>query len=494
LKLLKDPYVSKTLLVIVVVLTMFLVVVDTIFYQHHKYTLYSDFKHAKQDELKLLAVLSRDALLKQDYPAVERLFMQWGREQQCVVELKLIKTDGTILARYQRSKPAAETVTVASKVTSNGKSVLGLELVEDAREISISLEKILIEMGIISLLIMLVLALSISIVLQKLAIAPLEEEVSMRKRLLVKMRRISNERQRLLESAGEGIFSLRRDGICTFINDAALAMLGFGRSEIIGKNLHDLIHHTDLHGNHSNKADCRILSSLNSGEGVIVDEDCFWRSDGASIPVMYSAFPLEEGGAHTGVVVVFHDITEQQTKRMILEHQATHDPLTSVMNRREFERRLDRAVETARQEHKEHILLYMDLDNFKQVNDAAGHHAGDELLRRVAKKISALMRERDTLARLGGDEFAVLLENCSVEVAVRIGSEINHAVCAEKFSWEGRQFVIGISIGLAEVNQGCANSDAALDAADGACYLAKQLGGCQVQIWSQELLNNNKIH
>jgi len=194
------------------------------------------------------------------------------------------------------------------------------------------------------------------------------------------------------------------------------------------------------------------------------------------------------------VVVVFHDITEQQNERMILEHQASHDPLTGLVNRREFERRLDRAVETARQQQKEHVLLYMDLDNFKSVNDASGHQAGDVLLRRVAKKMGSIMRERDTLARLGGDEFAVLLEHCTKEVALRIGSEISDVVCREKFSWDGRQFVIGISIGMVEVNSSCANSDAAMDAADGACYLAKQLGGCQIQLWLPALPNNEKVH
>jgi len=104
------------------------------------------------------------------------------------------------------------------------------------------------------------------------------------------------------------------------------------------------------------------------------------------------------------------------------------------------------------------------------------------------------MRERDTLARLGGDEFAVLLEHCSQDVALRISGEINDVICREKFSWDGRQFVIGISIGMAEVNYSCANADAAMDAADGACYLAKRMGGGRVQVWSPALPNNKNVH
>ncbi|MCP3671799.1 MAG: GGDEF domain-containing protein [Gammaproteobacteria bacterium] len=138
--------------------------------------------------------------------------------------------------------------------------------------------------------------------------------------------------------------------------------------------------------------------------------------------------------------------------------------------------------------------VVLDLDEFKLVNDTVGHQAGDELLRRIAKKIGGMMRERDTLARLGGDEFAVLLERCSKEDALRIGSEIIDVVCREKFSWDGKQFLIGVSIGLAEVDFGCTNLEAAMDTADGACYLAKQLGGCQVQSWSPALSASNKVH
>lgn len=346
----------------------------------------------------------------------------------------------------------------------------------------------------ISLLIMLTLVLAISLVLRRLTITPLTEEINRRKALLITMRRIRNENQRLLEAAGEGIFSIQKDGICTFINDAALAMLGLKRGEVLGKNVHRMIHHTDSKGVQCPDEACPIIRSLATGEAITVDEDCFWRSDGGSFPVMYSASPLDVGREHTGMVVVFHDITEQKTRRMILEHQASHDPLTGLVNRREFERRLDRAIETARQEEKEHVLLYLDLDNFKPVNDVSGHQAGDELLRRLAKKMVGLMRDRDTLARLGGDEFVVLLEHCSLAVALRIAGQIIDAVCGEKFYWDGQQFVLGVSIGLVMLNSGSSNLDAAICAADSACYLAKQLGGCQVQVWSPELFEANNIH
>jgi len=482
----------KTLLMIIAVLTTFLLVSDSIIYLHHKNTLYTEFRESRQQELKLIAILSRDALLKRDQTSIRQLAAQWGMEQNGVIGLKISNRDNSVIAGFQRTVPGAFSMKITHEVILGKEQAILFELTADTSEINESLNVLLLELTVVSIILLLMMAVSIWVVLRRLAIAPLKQEVLLRKKVLMKLRRVSREKQRLLESAGEGIFSIQKDCICTFINDSALAMLGFKRREVLGKNIHNLIHHTDSNGMQCQPEVCQILSSLSKSEGVMVDDDCFWRGDGASFPVMYSAFPLDEEGA--GVVVVFHDITRQQTERMILEHQASHDPLTGLVNRREFERRLDRAVETAREQHKEHVLLYLDLDNFKEVNDAVGHQAGDELLKRVAKRMSSIMRERDTLARLGGDEFAVLLEHCSQDVALRISGEINDVICREKFSWDGRQFVIGISIGMAEVNYSCANADAAMDAADGACYLAKRMGGGQVQAWSPALPNTKKVH
>ena len=494
MKPLWERHLYKSQLAIIMVLATFLVVADTIVFFQHKHTLYAEFSEAGKDNVLLLAMLAEEAVTQQDFSALDRLLKQWGGGKKGVVELTAEGADGRALAKYRRSYPAAEAVTFVATVGGGNHKAVQLKLVRDTNYVTSHLKKQVYEIGIISLLIMLTLALSLSFVLRRLTIVPLAEEINRRKVLLIKMRRIRNENQRLLEAAGEGIFSIQQDGVCTFINDTALAMLGLKRGEVVGRNIHRMIHHTDPKGEQCQGDACLIMHALQTGEAVTADEDCFWRSDGASFPVMYSASPLYDGRGNAGVVVVFHDITEQQSERMILEHQATHDPLTGLVNRREFERRLERAIETARQEDKEHVLLYMDLDNFKQVNDVSGHNAGDELLRRLAKKMAGLMRERDTLARLGGDEFVVLLEHCSLEVAMRIGEQITEAVCGEKFFWDGKQFVVGVSIGLVALNSGCTNSDAALYAADGACYLAKQLGGCQIQVWSPELLESKKIH
>ncbi len=484
----------KTLLMIMAVLSSFLLVSDGFIYLQHKKTLYSEFRESRKQELKLLAMLSRDAVLRRDHTSIQQLVAQWGNEHKGVIGLKISKADNSVIAGFQRTVPGPHSMKILHEAVLGKDQAIRFQLTVDTSDINESLNLLLLELIAVSILLFLMLTVSIWVILRTMAIAPLKEEVLRRKKVMTKLRRVSREKQRLLESAGEGIFSIQKDCICTFINDAALGMLGFKRREVLGKNIHNLIHHTDSNGMRCKPETCQILTSLSKSEGVVVDDDRFWRSDGASFPVMYSAFPLEDDEGGMGVVVVFHDITRQQTERVILEHQANHDPLTGLLNRREFERRLERAVETAREQYKEHMLLYLDLDNFKEVNDAVGHQAGDELLKRVAKGMSDIMRERDTLARIGGDEFAVLLEHCSQDVAMRKCGEICAAVCGEKFSWDGRQFVVGISIGMAEVNSSCANADAALDAADGACYLAKRMGGGQVQAWSPAVPNNDKMH
>ncbi len=490
MKLFRVGRINITLLAIFAVLLAFLIISDVIIYQNHKHTLYQDFIDSKQEQIRLIALASSEALRKRDYVEVEWLLDGWGKELESIVEVLVKKQDGTLLASYQRGSPAKESMTIESESDLFDVKFI---LKTDTSAVTGEMSALLTEMLIISALIALMIALAISVVMRRLVITPLSKQLDKRKTLLRRIRRISKENKRLVESAGEGIFSLRDDGACSYINDTALAMLGLRRDEVIEKDIHNLIHQTGS-DNNCVVTDCQIILTLKTAKGVIVEEDVFLRGDGTSFPVTYSSFPLEEGNTQIGVVVVFRDITEQHKKRTVLEYQATHDPLTTLVNRREFERRLNRAVEAARNNQKEHILLYMDLDNFKQVNDTAGHKAGDELLRRVARKLSFLMRDRDTLARLGGDEFVVLLENCSMGAALRIAGEIIDAICGEKFAWDGVSLVIGISIGVVEINASCSDPDTIINAADSACYMAKQLGGCQIQIWSPELLMGDKVH
>ena len=186
----------------------------------------------------------------------------------------------------------------------------------------------------------------------------------------------------------------------------------------------------------------------------------------------------------SGTVVVFHDVSEIRGLTKQMSYQATHDPLTGLINRREFERRLSEAMDSARAEEGVHILFYMDLDRFKAVNDSCGHLAGDNMLREVATLIKDQVRDSDYVGRLGGDEFGTLLIGCPIEKARQIAADICTAVADYRFVWKDKIFNIGISIGLVEISHMSGTLQDILSAADSACYVAKQRGRGQVHVYS----------
>ena len=174
---------------------------------------------------------------------------------------------------------------------------------------------------------------------------------------------------------------------------------------------------------------------------------------GRECPVRYSHAPIRgrDGTVH-GMIVVFHDVSQIRAMAQQLIWQASHDALTGLVNRREFERRLAELIETARTQRREHALLFMDLDNFKAVNDTCGHSAGDELLRQLTAIMLTRMRGSDTLARLGGDEFGALLESCPLDQALRIANAMRETVREFRFVWEDKTFSVGVSIGLVPID------------------------------------------
>ena len=172
---------------------------------------------------------------------------------------------------------------------------------------------------------------------------------------------------------------------------------------------------------------------------------------------------------------------DQATARLV--YQASHDALTGLINRREFEQRLQRTLLSALQQDREHALCYMDLDQFKVINDTCGHAAGDELLRQLALLLKANLRERDTLARLGGDEFALLLENCNVQDALEVADTFRAEVQRFRFKWGERIFAVGMSVGMVAINRDSGTAANLLSAADAACYVAKDRGRNQIHLY-----------
>jgi diguanylate cyclase (GGDEF)-like protein len=187
------------------------------------------------------------------------------------------------------------------------------------------------------------------------------------------------------------------------------------------------------------------------------------------------------------ILVTCEDISETKLLSEQLEYQAKHDPLTGLINRGEFERRLRRIIKYQDDSlEEEHALCYLDLDQFKVINDTSGHVAGDEMIRELSYVLSGVVRKRDTIARIGGDEFAILMEHCSLKQATRVANELLKAVDEFKFYWEGKQFSVGVSIGVVPIKFGDGSVQDILSVADAACFAAKDAGRNRMHVYKED--------
>jgi len=197
-------------------------------------------------------------------------------------------------------------------------------------------------------------------------------------------------------------------------------------------------------------------------------------------------------GDNIGAVIVIDDVSDALRMAEKMSYLASHDPLTGLVNRGEFELRLKSALKEAIRYKVEHVLCYIDLDRFKVVNDTVGHLAGDQLLVQLTALLQSSMRGSDTLARLGGDEFGVLLSRCKLSDAVNIAENIRKVVRQFRFSWEGKTFEIGASIGVVAIDECSGSLQEILSAVDSACYVAKEQGRNRVQVFKPDDENLSK--
>ncbi|HWM29629.1 MAG TPA: EAL domain-containing protein [Woeseiaceae bacterium] len=310
-------------------------------------------------------------------------------------------------------------------------------------------------------------------------------DVSYRKSLEASLSRSKRQAQYTLESIAEGVITTDNEGQVDYLNRAAEAMTGANRDEVAGHKIGELFSLID-------EADRRPLGDpverclsmrrrVNMGRRALLVS----RDGEREYSVEITASPIRGPGHDiSGTVVVFHDVSEIRGLTQQMSYHATHDALTGLVNRREFERRLQDAMDSAQADEGVHILLYMDLDRFKAVNDSCGHQAGDNMLREVASLIKEQVRDSDYVGRLGGDEFGTLLIGCPIDKARQIAADICNAVAGYRFVWQDKIFNIGISIGLVEIGHSSGTLQDLMSAADSACYVAKQRGRGQVHVYS----------
>jgi diguanylate cyclase (GGDEF)-like protein/PAS domain S-box-containing protein len=280
----------------------------------------------------------------------------------------------------------------------------------------------------------------------------------------------------VLAALGEGVFGVDREGRCTFVNSAAVSMVGLPESEVLGQDTHTLFHHSDCNGRPYPRAECPVHKTTQDGRIRHV-EDWFTRKDGSCFPVELIVTPLEDDGELAGAVVAIQDISERKKIEEKLRHLSYHDMLTGLPNRVLFSDRLKQAIAAAKRDkiHKLSIM-YMDLDDFKEINDSLGHAAGDLVLKEVASRIQDCLRESDTAARLGGDEFVVLLPAIEApDDAMFVAKKICHALC-QPIDLGKHGLTVTTSIGIAVYPEHGSEEEALLKHADAAMYHAKESG------------------
>jgi len=303
-------------------------------------------------------------------------------------------------------------------------------------------------------------------------------------------RELEDEKQRIevtLRTIGDAVVRTNQKGIIQYMNPAAARMTGWEHYSPVGGQQNSLL----LESEERTISDIEIVMRCVSESERIEESECLLvnAATGRETSVHLSIAPIcDTRGSVIGTVIVLRDVTQAKRLERDMAYQATHDglTLTDLYNRQAFENRLRVLLESTPGSHRQHVLIYIDLDQFKVVNDTCGHLAGDELLRQISSKMRSKIRRHDFLARVGGDEFGLLLENCDAESGLKIAELLRQAISDHQFAWENKSFFVGASIGMVPITSGAGNIEGLLVAADGACYAAKDLGRNRIHIYRPE--------
>lgn len=305
-------------------------------------------------------------------------------------------------------------------------------------------------------------------------------DITARRQAEAEIARLSEWNKLLLNSAGDGIYGVDRQGMCSFVNPAALAILGYSAEELLGKNTHQIFHHHQADG--SAYAEERCPVDLTRRDGVRRQvEDAFIRRNGEVFPVHLSVTAMHENGQLVGVEVVFQDITRRKAMEQELKRLATTDPLTGVANRRHFIEQFEMELARIKRSGESAGFLMVDIDHFKNVNDRYGHAIGDTVLQHLAELSRRRLRRIDLFGRLGGEEFGILLPGTDSAKAWQFAEEFRRLVADTPAQSSQGEIPFTISIGVAEFKASDPAPDSILARADAALYRAKDAGRNRVE-------------
>jgi diguanylate cyclase (GGDEF)-like protein/PAS domain S-box-containing protein len=304
----------------------------------------------------------------------------------------------------------------------------------------------------------------------------LQLEITERRQLEQELFQEKELAQITLESIGDAVITTDALGYVEYLNPVAEQLLGWVAKDLIGQPFTDIFHiiHEVTREPVANPVD-QVLQ--NQQVAYLADHTLLISRDGTEYGITDSAAPIRDRqGQFIGTVIVFHDVTKSRQLAKELSWQASHDALTGLANRRAFEQQVSNVMVSLVDDSEQHALCYLDLDQFKIVNDTCGHAAGDQLLQQLTALLQQRVRANDTLARLGGDEFGLLLEGCSLEQAARLAESLRAMVKAFQFTWKDQTFSVGVSIGVVGIDIHSSDLATVLSTADAACYAAKSKG------------------
>ncbi|MBE0599331.1 MAG: diguanylate cyclase [Desulfuromonadales bacterium] len=301
------------------------------------------------------------------------------------------------------------------------------------------------------------------------------EDIRRREKAEKTLAGLLQQNEKILATARDGIFGLASDGRVTFTNPAAEAMTGWSRAELLGRNHHQLIHHSDASGAPYPISACPVHACLREGAVFHLVEETFWHRDGTPFPVEISCAPISDGETIQGAVITFRDITERKRHEDRVRQMAFYDHLTGLPNRTLLYERLAQATSMTRRDGSCLALLYLDLDNFKAINDRLGHAAGDQLLRVLSTRLRDTLRQADTVARVGGDEFVCFGFVPGKEEAECLARKILQQLQLP-VDLDGTLVQTTASIGIAVFPDDGESLEELLKKADEAMYAAKERG------------------
>ncbi len=316
-----------------------------------------------------------------------------------------------------------------------------------------------------------------------------ETDITERKLYEEALFREKESAQITLQSIGDGVVTTDAESCVQYLNPVAEELTGWKVDDAVGRSIDDIFR--GFHEETCEPLENPLALAIRRGRTVkSVRPTLLIRRDGNELYIESVASPIRNAtGGISGGVLVFHDVSEARELNRRLSYHASHDMLTGLVNRREFEHRMERALKSARARETSYVVCHLDLDQFRIVNDTCGHSAGDALLGQIGALLKSKIRWRDTLARLGGDEFGLLLESCTLDEAMRTAEILREAITEFRFNWDERNFRLGASVGVVPILPHNEDVASILSAADSACQAAKDAGRNRVYSYEENDLD-----